>query len=48
MLATTSLKITLVTETFPPEINGVALTLEKLHNFLNISGHRPSVIRPRL
>ena len=47
MLATTSLKITLVTETFPPEINGVALTLEKLHNFLNISGHRPSVIRPR-
>jgi glycosyltransferase involved in cell wall biosynthesis len=37
----------LVTETFPPEINGVALTLEKLHNFLNISGHRPSVIRPR-
>ena len=47
MLATTSLKITLVTETFPPEINGVALTLEKLHNFLNLSGHRPSVIRPR-
>lgn len=47
MLATTSLKITLVTETFPPEINGVALTLEKLHNFLNISGHQPSVIRPR-
>jgi len=47
MLATTSLKITLVTETFPPEINGVALTLEKLHNFLNVSGHRPSVIRPR-
>ena len=47
MLATTSLKITLVTETFPPEINGVALTLEKLHNFLNISGHHPSVIRPR-
>ena len=47
MLATSSLKITLVTETFPPEINGVALTLEKLHNFLNLSGHRPSVIRPR-
>lgn len=47
MLATTSLKITLVTETFPPEINGVALTLEKLHNFLNLSGHHPSVIRPR-
>jgi len=47
MLATTSLKITLVTETFPPEINGVALTLEKLHNFLNISGHQPSIIRPR-
>jgi glycosyltransferase involved in cell wall biosynthesis len=47
MLATTSLKITLVTETFPPEINGVALTLEKLHNFLSISGHQPSVIRPR-
>lgn len=47
MLATASLKITLVTETFPPEINGVALTLEKLHKFLNKSGHQPSVIRPR-
>ena len=47
MLATSSLKITLVTETFPPEINGVALTLEKLHNFLNLSGHHSSVIRPR-
>lgn len=47
MLAASSLKITLVTETFPPEINGVSLTLEKLHNFLNLSGHDPSVIRPR-
>ncbi len=47
MLATNSLKITLVTETFPPEINGVSLTLEKLHNYLNLSGHHPSVIRPR-
>lgn len=47
MLATTSLKITLVTETFPPEINGVALTLEKLHHYLDLSGHQPFVIRPR-
>ncbi|MBC2600649.1 glycosyltransferase [Puniceicoccus vermicola] len=41
------MKITLVTETFPPEINGVAMTLEKLALGLSRLGHQVSVIRPR-
>jgi len=40
-------KITLVTETFPPEINGVAMTLEKLALGLADMGHTVDVIRPR-
>jgi len=41
------LKITLVTETFPPEINGVAMTLGHLVEGLAQRGHRVTVIRPR-
>tara|TARA_R100000027_G_scaffold67048_3_gene64402 strand:- start:340 stop:1491 length:1152 start_codon:yes stop_codon:yes gene_type:complete len=41
------MKICLVTETFPPEINGVAMTLEKLALGLSSLGHKVSVIRPR-
>ncbi len=41
------MKICLVTETFPPEINGVAMTLEKLALGLSHLGHEVSVIRPR-
>ena len=40
------MKITLVTETFPPEINGVAMTLGHLVEGLAQRGHRVTVIRP--
>ena len=40
-------KICLVTETFPPEINGVSMTLNRLVNGLNKKGHQVHVIRPR-
>jgi glycosyltransferase involved in cell wall biosynthesis len=39
--------IALVTETFPPEINGVAMTLSHLVEGLALRGHRVTVIRPR-
>ncbi len=39
--------ITIVSETFPPEINGVANTLRHLCQGLLQRGHRVSVIRPR-
>lgn len=39
--------ITIVSETFPPEINGVANTLRQLCQGLMQRGHRITVIRPR-
>jgi glycosyltransferase involved in cell wall biosynthesis len=36
-----------VTETYPPEINGVAFTLAHLVNGLRQQAHRVSVVRPR-
>lgn len=39
--------ITIVSETFPPEINGVANTLRQLCQGLMQRGHRVTVIRPR-
>ncbi|WP_165856993.1 glycosyltransferase family 4 protein [Marinobacter sp. JSM 1782161] len=39
--------IAIVTETFPPEINGVAHTLGQLCQGLRARGHRLSVVRPR-
>lgn len=42
-----SLHITLITETFAPEINGVANTLSRLCDGLRLRGHRVEVIRPR-
>jgi glycosyltransferase involved in cell wall biosynthesis len=41
------LKIALVTETFPPEINGVAMTLSHLVEGLAHRGHAVTVYRPR-
>jgi len=38
--------ICFVTETYPPEINGVALTLARLINGLAARGHTVSMIRP--
>lgn len=44
---TTALHITLITETFPPEINGVANTLGRLCDGLRARGHRVELVRPR-
>ncbi len=41
----TALHIELVTETYPPEINGVALTVQSLEEGLRGLGHRVAVIR---
>lgn len=37
----------IVTETYPPEINGVALTVQSLEHGLRARGHRVSLVRPR-
>jgi glycosyltransferase involved in cell wall biosynthesis len=37
----------IVTETYPPEINGVALTVQDLEQGLRARGHQVSVVRPR-
>ncbi|WXL24733.1 glycosyltransferase family 1 protein [Ectopseudomonas mendocina] len=42
-----SLRIALISETFPPEVNGVANTLGRLVEGLRAKGHRVQVIRPR-
>ncbi|MGC8505012.1 MAG: glycosyltransferase family 4 protein [Acidithiobacillus sp.] len=42
-----SLHLALLTETFPPEVNGVARTLQRLVDVLTARGHRVSVLRPR-
>jgi glycosyltransferase involved in cell wall biosynthesis len=42
-----ALKIALVTETHPPEVNGVAMTVGRLVNGMRERGHRIEVIRPR-
>jgi glycosyltransferase involved in cell wall biosynthesis len=41
------LHITLITETFAPEINGVATTLSRLCDGLRLRGHQVEVVRPR-
>jgi len=41
------LRVAVVTETWPPEINGVALTLSKLIHHLGIRQHTIQLIRPR-
>ena len=42
-----ALDICIVTETFPPEINGVARTMSRLVEGLRARGHRVHVVRPR-
>lgn len=44
---TQSLRIAVVTETWPPEVNGVALTLAKLVDGLCQRNHAVQLIRPR-
>ncbi|HWV09795.1 MAG TPA: glycosyltransferase, partial [Pseudomonas sp.] len=46
-MSTSSLSIALITETFPPEINGVANTLGRLVDGLRNKGHRVQLVRPR-
>lgn len=41
------LRIALVTETYPPEVNGVAMTLRCMVEGLIARGHRVQLIRPR-
>jgi glycosyltransferase involved in cell wall biosynthesis len=41
------LRIAVVTETYPPEINGVALTLKRVVDGLRANGHRVQLVRPR-
>jgi len=41
------MKLALVTETYPPEVNGVAMTLSRLVDGMTSRGHSVEVIRPR-
>ena len=41
------LRIALVTETFPPEVNGVAMTLGRLADGLRVRRHCVEIVRPR-
>jgi glycosyltransferase involved in cell wall biosynthesis len=41
------MKLCIVTETYPPEINGVAMTLHRIGNELRRQGHSVSIVRPR-
>ena len=42
-----SLRIAIVTETFPPEVNGVAMTLGRIVDGIMARGHALQVVRPR-
>lgn len=41
------LRLAVVTETWPPEVNGVALTLSRLVQGLHARGHAVQLVRPR-
>lgn len=41
------LRIAIVTETFPPEVNGVAMTLGRIVNGMLQRGHSVQLVRPR-
>jgi glycosyltransferase involved in cell wall biosynthesis len=45
--AQTHLRIAVVTETYPPEINGVAITLKRVVDGLRERDHRVQLVRPR-
>ncbi|MDM0045934.1 glycosyltransferase family 1 protein [Variovorax dokdonensis] len=42
-----TLRIALVTETYPPEVNGVAMTLQQLVHGLHARQHEIQLVRPR-
>jgi glycosyltransferase involved in cell wall biosynthesis len=41
------MKISIVTETYPPEVNGVAMTLHRISGELTRQGHTVNIVRPR-
>lgn len=41
------LRVALVTETYPPDINGVAMTIERMVEGLLARGHQVHLVRPR-
>jgi glycosyltransferase involved in cell wall biosynthesis len=41
------LNVAIVTETYPPEVNGVAMTIGRLAEGLVARGHRACIVRPR-
>ena len=45
--AQTHLRLAVVTETYPPEINGVAITLKRVVEGLRERGHQVQLVRPR-
>lgn len=46
-VARPSLRVAVVTETYPPEVNGVALTLQQLVQRLQARNHQIRLVRPR-
>ena len=42
------MRFAIVTDTYPPEVNGVALTVQGLERGLRGLGHDVALIRPRL
>jgi glycosyltransferase involved in cell wall biosynthesis len=42
-----SLRVALVTETYPPEVNGVAATIARVVEGLRLRGHQLQLVRPR-
>lgn len=47
MLSSRPLRIAYITETWPPELNGVSLTVERTVRFLGDRGHEVDLVRPR-
>src|SRR3546814_1380195 len=41
------MRVAIVSETYPPEVNGVALTVQALEHGLRTRGHAVELIRPR-
>ena len=41
------MKLCIVTETYPPEVNGVAMTLHRITGELRKQGHEVTIVRPR-
>jgi len=42
-----TVKVAIVTETYPPEVNGVASTIARFIQGLEVLGHEITLIRPR-